>query len=278
MEEVVQDISMVVWLRRDVQRLGIAPLTSMFWYDEGNPEKRADWRPEIHDSDGLLIHNSSGEQLWRPLANPGRPTLNSFLDAHGTSSFGLLQRDRSFDHYQDDGVFYERRPSLWVEARGDWGPGAVMLYEIPTAGETDDNIVAFWTPARPARAGSSFAFDYRLRWMAGEPSTSRLARVVDRWTGTAGRPGHPPVAGARRLVADFAGESLAGLDRTSGVRAQVTVDAGETLLAEAYPVVGQNARWRLVVDVRRDGRPTNVRAALLRGATPMTETLIQQFA
>ena len=275
--DVVQNVSMAIWLRRDVRRLGIAPLTSMFWYDEGNPAQRADWRPEIHDSDGLLILNRAGERLWRPLGNPPRATLNSFADPKGASAFGLLQRDRNFDHYQDDGVFYEKRPSLWVEPKGDWGPGAVMLYEIPTARETDDNIVAFWTPDRPARAGTTFAFDYRLRWTGGEPAASPLARVVDRWTGTAGRPGLEPIARGRRLVADFQGPTLAGLDRGSGVRPVVSVDRGRLLSVEGYPVVGQRERWRLIVDVGDIDAAANLRASLAQGGSPLSETLIYQF-
>ncbi|KRB79904.1 glucan biosynthesis protein D [Sphingomonas sp. Root710] len=275
--EIVQDVSMALYLRRDVERLGIAPLTSMFWYDEGNPAQRIDWRPEIHDSDGLLIHNRAGERIWRPLGNPPRATINSFADSKGASAFGLFQRDRAFDHYQDDGVFYEKRPSLWVEPRGDWGPGAVMLYEIPTSRETDDNIVAFWTPARPARAGSSFAFDYRLRWIAGEPDAPKLARVVERWTGTAGRPGTDPIPNARRLVADFEGPSLKGYDRGSGVTASVTLDRGKLLSVDCYPVVGRPNRWRLIVDATRTDAPANLRATLERGDVPLSETLIHQF-
>ena len=280
--EITQDVSMALWLRRDVARLGIAPLTSMFWYDEGNPGARADWRPEIHDSDGLLVHNSAGERLWRPLGNPPRATINSFADrAFGElgrgKGFGLFQRDRNFDHYQDDGVFYEKRPNLWVEPKGDWGPGAVMLYEIPTTRETDDNIVAFWTPERPARAGSRFAFDYRLRWIGGEPDAAPLARVVDRWTGTAGRPGTDPIPDARRLVADFEGPVLRGLERGSGVTATVTVDRGRLISVDAYPVVGRPGRWRLIVDSTRSGEPANLRATLERGGAVISETLIHQF-
>nr|WP_232307331.1 glucan biosynthesis protein [Sphingomonas sp. Y57] len=276
-DAVVQDVSSAIWLRRDVERLGIAPLTSMFWYDEGNPQARADWRPEIHDSDGLLIHNKAGERLWRPLGNPPRPTINAFADPRGGSAFGLLQRDRSFDHYQDDGVFYEKRPSLWVEPVGDWGPGAVMLYEIPTTKETDDNIVAFWTPDRPARAGTSFTFDYRLRWLGGEPAAPALARAVDRWTGTAGRPGLQPIANARRLVVDFEGTGLKGFDRRSGVTAAVSVDQGRLLSVDAYPVVGQPGRWRMIADVTRPNRPANLRATLEKDGRALSETVIHQF-
>jgi len=276
-ENIVQDVSIALFLRKDIARLGIAPLTSMFWYDEGNPKQRIDWRPEIHDSDGLLIRNRAGERLWRPLGNPPSATMNSFVDSKGSSAFGLLQRDRHFDHYQDDGVFYDKRPSLWVEPKGDWGPGAVMLYEIPTVREYEDNIVAFWQPARAARAGSSFAFDYRLRWIGGEPEATPLARAVDRWTGTAGRPGTDPIPNARRLVVDFEGVALKGKDRGSGITAATSVDRGKILSTDAYPVDGQPGRWRVIVDSMIVNQPVNLRVALERGGTPLSETVISQF-
>lgn len=274
---VFQDVSLTVRLRADVACLGVAPVTSMFWYGEGNRRAAADWRPEIHDSDGLAIWNGRGERLWRPLNNPGRPITNGFQD-QGPRGFGLLQRDRNFDHYQDDGVFYERRPSLWVEPVGDWGAGAVMLYEIPTTGETDDNVVAWWQPAGPARAGDRHDLAYRLSWMAEEPAPSPLARVVDTWTGQAGRPGLPPIAGATKLVIDFLGPRLAPLTRASGVRALCSARHGRILSSDAYPVVGQPGRWRLIVDIAPDGgAPVDFRGELRLGSDSLTETCLSQL-
>ncbi len=152
-----------------------------------------------------------------------------------------------------------------------------MLYEIPTTKETDDNIVAFWTPDRPAKAGSTFAFDYRLRWLPGEPVAASLARVVDRWTGTAGRPGLEPIANARRLVVDFEGPALKGLDRQSGVTAAISIDQGKVLTVDAYPVVGQANRWRMIADVTRSARTANLRATLEKDGRPLSETVIHQF-
>ncbi len=156
-----------------------------------------------------------------------------------------------------------------------------MLYEIPTARETDDNIVAFWTPAQRDVAGSSFAFDYRLRWIGGEPGPQNgqasLARVIERWTGTAGPPGTDPLPNARRLVVDFEGAGLKGLGRGSGVTAQVTLDRGRLIFTDAYPVVGQPGRWRLIVDCSRTDQPANLRATLEREGRALSETLIHQF-
>lgn len=273
----VQEVSLSAQLRRDVERLGFAPLTSMFWYGEGNRQAAIDWRPEIHDSDGLALFTGSGERIWRPLDNPARPTTNSFADV-SPRGFGLLQRDRAFANYQDDGAFYEKRPNLWVEPVGDWGPGAVMLYEIPTRREIEDNIVAFWTPSAPARAGNRYEFEYRLSWSAADPAPPALARAVDCWTGTAGRPGHEPTAGARRLVADFAGDNLKGLNRGSGVEAVVSVDGGKAIATHAYPVVDVPGRWRLIVDVAPlSGEPSHLRAYLRHAKGALSETLLYEL-
>jgi glucans biosynthesis protein len=274
---VTQDVSLVATLRKDVERLGIAPLTSMFWYGEGSRDKAIDWRPEIHDSDGLAMLTGAGERIWRPLDNPPHPITNSFAD-HDPRGFGLLQRDRNFDHYQDDGVFYEKRPSLWVEPIGNWGPGSVTLFELPTRGETDDNIVAFWTPAAPAKAGAHYAFDYRLHWIADEHQSGTSARVVDTWRGVAGRPGTDPIPDATRLVVDFAGPAVAGLDRTSGVEPIVSLSVGKPISTAAYPVVGMRDRWRMIVDIPyKRGETTDLRAYLRRGDAALTETLLYQF-
>ena len=274
---VTQEVSFVLRLRDDVTRLGLAPLTSMFWYGEGNRAQAEDWRPEIHDSDGLAMLTGQGERLWRPLANPVRPITSSFADAD-PRGFGLLQRDRAFDHYQDDGVFYERRPSLWVEPGGAWGPGSIMLVELPTRGETDDNIGACWSPALPARRGDTIRRDYRLRWIGGEPEPHGSARVVDCWRGRAGSPGTEPVPGATRLVADFAGQAFAGLNRTSGVQPVVSLSRGTPLSVVAYPVVGREDCWRMIVDVNQPGDiPLELRAFLRFGNRALTETLLYQF-
>ena len=274
---VTQEVSFVLRLRADIVRIGLAPLTSMFWYGEGNRAQAVDWRPEIHDSDGLAMLTGKGERLWRPLANPARLSTSSFADAD-PRGYGLLQRDRAFDHYQDDGVFYDKRPSLWVEPVGAWGAGSVMLVELPTRGETDDNIVAFWTPAQPPRRGDTIRRDYRLRWIGEEPQPIDVARTVDCWRGRAGPPGTEPVRGATRLVADFSGQAFRGLTRDDALRPVVSLSRGTPLHVVTYPVVGQKVRWRMIVDVPQpDGAPLELRAFLRLGGRALTETLLYQF-
>jgi len=165
---IVMTITTRFFARKEMKRMGLAPLTSMFWFSEYSRRNATDWRPEIHDSDGLAIWTGAGERLWRPLNNPPRVMTSSFLDKN-VKGFGLAQRDRAFDHYQDDGVFYDRRSTCWVEPIGDWGPGMVQLVEIPTDDEIYDNIVAYWLGEKPVKAGDEVSLNYRLHWVKDEP-------------------------------------------------------------------------------------------------------------
>jgi len=271
----VQDVEAELAFRAPVERLGVAPLTSMYWYGQSDRRPEDDWRPQIHDSDGLSIWTGAGERIWRPLADPPYVITNSFQD-RAPRGYGLMQRDRRFEDYQDDGVFYDRRPSAWVEPVGDWGPGAVELVEIPTSGESDDNIVAFWTPAAPVRAGSRLAYRYRLHWTGEEPDPLGVARVVATRSGRGGRPGQPVPPGRRKFVVDFEGGGLDGLVQRGDAEPVVTVDPGGPIDAVAYPVAGTSL-WRLVFDVRIvPGAVVNMRAYLRKGQNALTETWFHQ--
>jgi glucans biosynthesis protein len=272
----VQDIDVTLHFRGGVERLGLAPLTSMYWYGQSDRRPTDDWRPQIHDSDGLAIWTGAGERIWRPLADPPRVMTNAFLDK-GPRGFGLMQRDRNFEDYQDDGVFYDRRPSAWVEPVGDWGPGSVQLVELPTASETDDNIVAFWTPAAPVAAGQSLSYRYRLHWTDEEPTPPGVARAVATRFGQGGRPGQPVPAGRRKIVVDFAGAPLVGLTRQSGVAPVVGSSLGQPVDPVAYPVEGQQ-RWRMMFDLDvTPGTVVDLRAFLRHGDDALTETWIYQL-
>jgi len=270
-------IEAVLYARRDVARMGIAPLSSMFWYGEGNRAQAADWRPEIHDSDGLAIWTGAGERIWRPLNNPPSVMTNTFLD-RDVKGFGLLQRDRNFADYLDDGVFYERRPSVWIEPIDKWGEGAVHLVEIPTQDETSDNIVAYWCPAEPVRAGDERRFRYRLSWLDDIAFPPSIARAMGTWNGIGGNPGQQRPKGVRKFVIDFEGAVFEDLDRRSGVALDVTVSRGQVANAYSHPVVGQNGRWRAVFDVVASGpAPVDMRAFLKRGGQALSETWVYQY-
>ena len=281
-KRVTMDIDQTLFLRADVARFGLAPLTSMYWFSETKKETGIDWRPEVHDSDGLALWMGTGERAWRPLNNPPRIITSSFADEnpHG---FGLLQRDRCFDHYQD-GVNYDRRPSLWVEPKGSWGKGAVQLVEIPTDVEFDDNIVAMWVPGKAAAAGSEVELSYRLYWAAGEPFPGDLARCVATRLGN-GQPGplvngqRQPRKGVRKFMIEFKGPPLEALPFGAKPEPVLWASRGtfSYIFTEAVPddVPGH---WRAQFDLTVTGaEPVEMRLFLRAGEKILSETWLYQY-
>lgn len=274
---VVMNVHCDLFFRADITRLGIAPLTSMYWYGENERAKGADWRPEIHDSDGLSLWNGKGERIWRPLIDPPSLQTNSFVDTN-PKGFGLMQRDRDFDDYQDDGAFYNKRPGIWVEPRGNWGQGAVQLVEIPTDDETHDNIVVYWRPDKEIKSGDSLSFDYRLYWQDTEPNYPKaLGKVVATRIGRGGIPGQPPPANRRKFAIDWQGGALDELQQRYDVTPVINVSSGKTEGAYVIKVVGTE-RWRSLFDITLEGKsPIDLRCFLKLGDKTLTETWIYQY-
>lgn len=274
----VMDVDVALYPRKQISRVGVAPLTSMYQVGENNRRMDYDWRPEIHDSDGLAILTGSGDWLWRPLRNPRRLGFSSFADK-APRGFGLLQRDRDFDHYQDDGVFYDRRPSLWVEPRESWGKGSIDLIEIPTVDETFDNIVAFWHPDQPLEVGREYLFSYRLHW--GERAPVRpyeVASVVATRTGLGGVVGQERTYFSWRFVVDFAGGLLPMLAEGSEVIPEISVSRGKVEITSARPlsaIDGYRAMFDLVPDDSEE--PIELRLYLSLDGEAITETWLYQY-
>ncbi len=247
-QETVIDVSARLWFRQDVAHLGVAPLTSMFLYSEANRAAFDDYRPQVHDSDGLQIRRADGDTLWRALNNPPRLSISQFAET-SPRGFGLHQRDRSFDSYQDPGARYQDRPSVRVEILGDWGDGAVRLVEIATDLEINDNIVAYWMPDGGAAAGDMREYNYRLRWGMMPPDPDQEpAHVSETRTGKGGVSGVPTETDARKFVVDFKGGILGRMDPQAEVIAQVAVNGGEVVEQVFFKIDGQDV-WRLVADV-----------------------------
>jgi glucans biosynthesis protein len=269
-EQTLVDVEARVFLREAVEKIGIGPLTSMFFFGENTPERPVDFRPEIHDSDGLLLHDGSGEWLWRPLENPRTLSVSAFR-LTSPKGFGLLQRDRDFDHYQDLETRQETRPSAWVAPRGDWGPGRVELIEIPTQQDIHDNVVAFWVPDAAPAKGVPIEFAYRLSWYGDDPGRPPGGRAV------ATRHDRGTYEDTHRFVIDFEGEKLAALPPETVLRGVVTVvpaggDPGE-LLEQVVIHNPVTKGWRLILQVRpRGGDPLELRAFLQHGEDTLTET------
>lgn len=260
----VADVRCSLFPRRGIEKLGVAPLTSMFMFGENRGRQFDDYRPELHDSDGLLINNGRGEWLWRPLSNHSTLQVSAFLDEN-PRGFGLFQRDLEFEHYQDLDERYHKRPSIWVEPTSPWGPGHVELIEIPSDHPDNDNVVAFWVPDARAEAGQPIDFAYRLHAQLDQPRRPPLGRVE------ATRIGPARNGGGRRFVVDFAGGRLDELAPDAAVKATVKAHQGEL-----GPVTLRHNRelggWRLAFDLHPNNEPLcEMRASLSMNEEDVTE-------
>ena len=273
----VMDVTARLFFRGQVDQVGIAPLTSMFLFSEKNRTDFDDFRPNVHDSDGLVIHRRDGDRIWRPLNNPVRLAESWFVE-ESPQAFGLMQRDRDFDRYQDAVAHYERRPSLLVEPVGDWGRGAVRLVEIPTQQEINDNIVAFWVPEAKPIPGEMSEFSYRLLWGAlPVDRDADIAFVTETRAGIGGVSGGKNVDGTRRFVVDFAGGMLASLPADAKVEAIVSISGGEIAVKTLSKIDGLNV-WRLVVEVLPNtGKTIELRAHIAGFGRKLTENWLYQW-
>ena len=272
----VIDVDVTVYPRRALEGVGLAPITSMYLHGENDHRGRDDFRPEVHDSDGLAVLTGAGEWLWRPLVNPIAPRVNDFVD-HDPRGFGLVQRDRDFRHYLDDGVYYDRRPDLWIEPRGGWGAGSVELVELPAEDETVDNVVVYWRPVAVPEPGRPLRLGYRMHWGAEMPARmAGPARAVASSTGIGGIPGQRRDPKVRKFVVDFAGGDLALLAPDAEVVPGIEV-AGGSIEAPAARPIAELGGWRANFDVRPGKGPISLRLFLSSSGRALTETWTLQY-
>ncbi len=259
--------------RKRVKELGIAPLTSMFFYGEEKGRPAGDWRPEVHDSDGLLIASGAGEWIWRPLVNPQKLRV-SYFELDNPRGFGLLQRDRSFHDYEDLETRHELRPDAWIVPVGQWGRGQVKLVEIPSQKEIFDNIVAYWIPRTLPQPGQPIELAYKISFQTEDPLDAASGRV------TATRIGAGDREDAKRFVLDFEGAKLKALPADAALKPVITVGPDGQLLQQTLfknPVTGG---WRVFFQVKPPkDKPLELRAFLRRNNNKdaLTETWSYQL-
>ena len=233
-------VTATLYARQSIEKLGLAPLTSMYLYGEGRPRPFDDYRPEVHDSDGLLLQTGGGEWLWRPLANPHNLRVTSFSDEH-PRGFGLAQRDRDFSHYQDEDAHYQRRTSYWIAPLGDWSRGTVELVEIPNDEDIHDNIVSYWIPSMHLQPHKPFTFSYLLSAYSSLPQLSPGGRALaTRTYVTHVRGGET----SRRVMVDFSGGQLDTLGATQPVRPELSAHNGDIDNVSIQRLV-ENGIWRV---------------------------------
>lgn len=266
----------VLFPRHEVERVGIAPMSSMYWFGENSRRRFDDFRPEVHDSDGLSLITGMGERIWRPAQNDTGGIESSYFKMERCAGFGLLQRDRDFTSYIDGEANYEMRPSLWIEPTSDWGPGSVVLKELPTANELADNLVAFWQPAEPFLPGERREFSYRQQWTVAPNPAQAGAWVVATRTGV-----HDWMPEQRLMIVEFAGPSLDVLDAAPEAVIEILGDGRERAeIASATVAEMPDGRWRLAFVIKprveelklAEIGPLELRASLKKDADFLTET------
>jgi glucans biosynthesis protein len=269
-ENTVSEIEASLFIRKEGRKLGFAPLTSMFYLGKNRPRFIADYRPEVHDSDGLLIRSGAGDWLWRPLTNPQKKHQVSRFDLNELAGFGLVQRERDFHQYEDLETRYDLRPSLWVEPRNNWGTGVVELIEIPSPAEWNDNVVAYWIPKQKPVLGQEFHWIYGLSALRGQPDVPGLLRV----TSTRVNPEHDKLPS--RFIIDFTGEPASPTE-TAPVEAKVQSTHCEirNLTTRRNQATGG---WRATFEATGPGSdPSELRLWLHRGDKVLSETWVYRF-
>lgn len=260
------DVKARLFERKRVKELGVAPLTSMFLYGEEKPRPNTDWRPEVHDSDGLMMASGTGEWIWRPLINPVRLQV-SYFEFDNLRGFGLLQRDRSYPNYEDLETRHEMRPSAWITPLGNWPKGQIKLVEIPSQKETNDNIVAYWIPRNMPAVGQPLDVAYKIHFQSEEPFDTGSGRV------TATRVGVGDKDDLKRIILDFEGGKLKNLPDTAPVKAVVTVGQDAQVVQQSTvknPITGG---WRAAFQVKAPkDKPLHLRAYLQNENDTLSET------
>ncbi|MBS63631.1 glucan biosynthesis protein [Salinisphaera sp.] len=261
-DSTVTRVEATLFTRKAIGKLGVAPLTSMYMWGENSLARLDDYRPEAHDSDGLLISATNGEWLWRPLRNPQKLSMNQF-SADNVRGFGLLQRDRNFDHYQDLDYEYEKRPNAWITPEGDWGKGHLELVQIPSDSEVNDNIALYWVPDDPVEAGARLHYAYSIRWGKELASPASLAHTTASRIGRAAvTPGQP--RNTLQVAIEFEGGELGKLTDPASVQPRVNAMRDATINNIEAVRNPHTGGWRLTFLVPTDSlkQPLELRAYL----------------
>lgn len=267
--DTVTDVQSQLYLRGPVATLGLVPLTSMFFSGENQP-RPGDIRPEVHDSDGLMVNTGEGEWLWRPLGNPKRTLATSFA-MKSLRGFGLMQRDRNFASYEDSEARYDRRPSAWITPQGHWGPGRVELVQLNTPDETNDNIVAYWVPEKLPAAGQPLTLNYQMRWQSEQQQRPPTAWVTQT---RVGRDLNALAANEQQFFIDFTGPALDKLPADAALKASVSVDGNGEIVERNVYRNGGSRTWRLTLRIKhlKETQPVELRAFLQHGNDTVSET------
>ncbi len=267
-EATIVDVETTLFPRVQLEHVGIGGMGATYLFGPYARRSTDDVRPAVYEVSGLHILNGNGEWLWRPVNNPDTLQISAFLDDN-PKGFGLIQRERDFAAFGDDAQRPEKRPSLWIEPLGEWGPGAVQLIEIPSDSEINDNILAYWRPKAPMAAGSEVTLNYRQFWCWAPPERPDVAPVA------LTRAGRGSSGRRRRFLVEFAGDALAA--PPADVKAVLSASPGalSDVKLFAYP---ERKAVRVAFELDPGGETAcEMRLLLQSGTKPLSETWLYRW-
>jgi glucans biosynthesis protein len=259
------DTECALFARAAVDNLGLATMSATHLSGPIDERCDGDLRPSVSEVTGLQMLTGKGEWLWRPVANRDTLQISTFVDEN-PRGFGFLQRDRNFDHYQDDDQHVETRPSLWIEPIGDWSAGGVQLVEIPSDSEANDNIIGYWKPKQPLAAGSETFFAYRQFWCWNPPEQPPLAIA------TQSHSGRGSSSKRRRFVVEFAGDILRIPENAEAMKPNLNAAPGSIVEPRTFTSGDKKSR-RIVFEIDPGNESySEIRLVLEAGGKPISET------
>lgn len=271
-ERVSVHVTASLFPRTRIARVGLAPLSTMYFYGQIGQRPAGQWRPGVFESDGLLMHLGEGNWVYRSLRNPSELRINQF-DADGIRGFGFMQRQKRFCYFEDVLARYEKRPSLWITTEAGFGKGKIVLVQIPTNSDLHENQIVFFQPSDTVDADHPLSFAYTLTVGDSSVADEPLAEVRRPMIGTAKVNMDDKTDKAYRINLDFAGGKLGGLAPNSPVIAQIDTGGTANVLEQAVVPLPEPGHWRLSMMLAPTGRgEIHVDATLAVGKKVLSET------
>ena len=197
------DVETTLFPRVTLDHVGFGGIGTTYLFgpnDSAARRRRPAGRLRIHRAcrSSTARANGSGARCTIPRRSRSRPSSTVRRRASGCCS-----ATANYDAFQDDDQRFERRPSLWIEPLGDWGPGQRAAPRDP------DAIPRSTTTSSPIGAR-------RRRWRRVPKSPSRIGSTGAgcRPSGRRSRPSADCGSAAasagrrRRFIVDFTGDML----------------------------------------------------------------------
>ena len=238
----VMDVDAALYPRKAIERLGIAPLTSMFQYGENDRRMANDWRPEIHDSrrpgdvdrQRRMDLAAAGQSGARCASAPSPTRIRAASACCSATATSTTTRTTACSTTGGPACGWSPRPP-GARARCSWSRSRPRTKPSTTSSRSGIR-------QRKPQPGEELLFGYRLHWGATAAVRSRRSRTcVATRTGIGGVVGQQRKYFSWRFAIDFAGgEPRRCSARKSKVEPVITASRGKVEITSARPLESIN--------------------------------------